>query len=1218
MGATSGKKVEPRARPHAQPQAARGAAQKCLVVGCNKTLEDDKHLLKHVQHAHGSPYAAVEEEVLLLMGITRCPNCLECRLTGAPHAVYCTPPAAVDRQELRQRIRQLLETNGLSSLSLLDHTAVTNLEIDNVFGGPPITTYKHVPQSTAVRQALTLVYSFVIERIVDIATPNRERDRWTLLLFSLPAWLQQVPATKGEGVSMTDVIAKRLELFLRGDLVALKNESQKNRAAAEERQQEPDQVNTEAYQAQRVQHLLAEGEISKAASRLASTAKVLSARDPKVQAALEGKFKLKGEQTAGADDDDGRNLPEGEAKNLEEADVKTALARTGQIGAGHSGMRISTLKMLAEQQGGLQLLTRLCNYVVNGIMRANIESALGQVVLTALSKSKPGDVRPVAVRETLLLVAGKAVLAAEQTQLQKEFGALQLAMGTQGGLEVAAHAVRGAHATAQQAGQELVTITADISNGYGSVRRKDVEQVAELLAKRKAAPLTRAYAERYVLPPTRVTPRGGHTFTVDDGVLQGDPLSPWAFCATVHPALVATREELGENGFMMAYIDDVVITAPPEAARRALQKLEEELAKKGMTIAEAKTQVLAKDETAGAEALKGLPTAQEAVLVLGVPVGVTPEAERKLAVTTAEEHNMLIEGIDALPRIQDRIILLRYSAGTKLNHLARAMPPDTSSQALQGLDDKITAALARAVMADTLDQRTRAELALPLTQGGLGVPLVEPLAPLAYFASVWAMARHPGLKDAPDITTNWLVSKDNRVSKAVEEAQENAKQVLAAVAQARALMGARKEEDRAMEQAEARATQLVQQARKDQKKKQEQQAQQPQAVNVTAAATTAAMITAGEGQEQGADAHGQISAHANDGEAQDQALVPKTYAAAATTQIRQPTQGKGKATTAAATTTAVGLVLPARPTDLAGTPIPAKLQHKLASAYAEVQRAKLFLELRDDAARAQFRSKTGPQAHLALAALPTTVATTYNNPTMVVALRTRYRMPLLPLVGLSETGHHCLCSSYNSSKDGIMLTEQHMLVCNNTRAWYDRHQAHASVWAEMAHWAHVPIEVEPKVHPLDPTDTHRYDFTVVLDGTRWCADITIRSPCTKNKVAAASRQTLHAAEEAVREKQAHYKRLVPPKEDNIIVLPAEVFGAMHPNITDLVQRICKRMADVPPEGSTWVTRTATAYWLQRLAAAQMRAVTQSALQLARDVRARSGLDEESGPLLGAY
>jgi hypothetical protein len=126
------------------------------------------------------------------------------------------------------------------------------------------------------------------------------------------------------------------------------------------------------------------------------------------------------------------------------------------------------------------------------------------------------------------------------------------------------------------------------------------------------------------------------------------------------------------------------------------------------------------------------------LVLLGAPIGSQSFIEAHLQAVVRETETALVK-VDGLRTMQCKVLLLRYAAVPRINHLLRCLQPSRTAEAARAHDRVVVDALVRYqgfAPADREDQRWRALLSLPVRGGGVGLLSAEGTAPLAYAASV--------------------------------------------------------------------------------------------------------------------------------------------------------------------------------------------------------------------------------------------------------------------------------------------------------------------------------------------------------------------------------------------------------------------------------------------------------------------------------------------------
>jgi hypothetical protein len=405
-------------------------------------------------------------------------------------------------------------------------------------------------------------------------------------------------------------------------------------------------------------------------------------------------------------------------------------------GAGHTGWTVALLKGLRTAGHiGRHATTLLLTHMLWGDMSAEVLDGLHQVLVTPLPKPN-GDIRPIAVREAPVLLLGKTVWMQDQASLLAHLGPqrhLQLGVGVPGGAEIGIHSIR----DALSCRPDFVTLCLDMQNGYGSVKRAKVKELADAIA--TAAPATKRYMDRFVLPAQRFRIRGDDAFYVTEGIVQGDPLSPWIFCALIQPTLVLAQELLREHGGqVVAFIDDIMLTGPANAVHEAAELIKSGLATVGLHFNNDKTRVLLGALVNPLQVTNlGYTTVCHCTDILGAPVG-RPDIEAKAAKDMVPTQ-LATALTTVLKDKQTQLLLLRYGLATKGTFVARTVPPAQAHETLKAVDDLVQGVLQHILgLPNRLPPNAVAETSLPIDDGGLGLTQLTVISRLAYLASVWS------------------------------------------------------------------------------------------------------------------------------------------------------------------------------------------------------------------------------------------------------------------------------------------------------------------------------------------------------------------------------------------------------------------------------------------------------------------------------------------------
>lgn len=204
-------------------------------------------------------------------------------------------------------------------------------------------------------------------------------------------------------------------------------------------------------------------------------------------------------------------------------------------------------------------------------------------------------------------------------------------------------------------GEETHTIFIDFKSAFDTLNRKEMFKELEILKVPQKLRTILEVSLKHTKAKVRFQGTTTHSFEINKGVKQGDPISPTLFNLVLEGVLRRTKLDkkniMTDQIQLIAYADDVAITASTrDGLIRAIENLDAEAQKFGMTINEAKTKYLklGKGEAKSQNFLKTKKYNFEAVSsfnYLGVTVGGTARdkvRERILKGNQAYGRNKLL------------------------------------------------------------------------------------------------------------------------------------------------------------------------------------------------------------------------------------------------------------------------------------------------------------------------------------------------------------------------------------------------------------------------------------------------------------------------------------------------------------------------------------------------------------------------------------------------
>ena len=145
-------------------------------------------------------------------------------------------------------------------------------------------------------------------------------------------------------------------------------------------------------------------------------------------------------------------------------------------GAGPSGLRIQHLIDAAEvplQTPILHSLRAIVNLLASGNAQIEIATFLAGGNITALNKSTPGDIRPIAVGEVLRRLTSKCLCAAVRAKAASFFEPYQFGVACPSGAEKIAHGLR-ACIEEHWADDDFGVLKVDMKNAFNVVSRQEI------------------------------------------------------------------------------------------------------------------------------------------------------------------------------------------------------------------------------------------------------------------------------------------------------------------------------------------------------------------------------------------------------------------------------------------------------------------------------------------------------------------------------------------------------------------------------------------------------------------------------------------------------------------------------------------------------------------------------------------------------------------------
>ena len=334
--------------------------------------------------------------------------------------------------------------------------------------------------------------------------------------------------------------------------------------------------------------------------------------------------------------------------------------------------------------------------------------------LVALGK-KDGGTRPVAVGTVLRKVVAQCIAHSIKGQLQQTFAPHQFGVGMPGGAECVLTALR-AQRAAHPEHDTLISV--DFSNAFNTVLRAQIAKQVK-----RTFPELAAWVEQTYIQPSLLTVEGRPPLCSCRGVQQGDPLGPFLFALALQPVLQLAAQRTG--AMVVAYLDDIYILGPKEAALKAFAYIEQVGGAIGLACNKRKCWTTNVDAAHSA----GIRLDRDPRVLGSWLITLRDVPKNKEALTISER-------IAHLPDPQVALLMLRFMHNSKTLYTLKTLPPGATQTVCESQMKKTKECLEVIMGLGPKKHLSDASwLQAQLPQGpGLGLLDLHGLASLAYSA----------------------------------------------------------------------------------------------------------------------------------------------------------------------------------------------------------------------------------------------------------------------------------------------------------------------------------------------------------------------------------------------------------------------------------------------------------------------------------------------------
>ena len=629
-----------------------------------------------------------------------------------------------------------------------------------------ITSIPHIPRH-ACEEWKSCFITVIREAIAKHDTERREAAFNLLLL--LPALLLTHESRKRRKPLLRDVVKRRCRLFLRGQLMELVQEREDQR------------TEHARYWARRAGRALEDAGGPTAAKhrkhiarivRLVNAGQCGKARDQLLSPGIAEPSLEVLQQLRDKHPDRQRPIDWGHISAVPSEPIlvtwdtlEEVLQTTPKLsGPGPSALRADHVKSLlyAPTLSGPDkaALAEFFNDVVNArVPQPVLDSFLTASLIPILKSPTSSDVRPVAIGETIIKIAGRCILKTSRQKINaKLMSGFQLGEGVPAGLEAVSHSIR----LLLDREPTFLALSLDMRNAFNTIRRADI---AEQLVKQdfpELIPYFKMCYDKTSKLRVRMGPGVPSEEVVSaEGTRQGDPLAGTFFnLGFLHilQALIQRFPLVTPFGIH----DDVTLVGPPAEVVAAFEWVIQAIpvttglaVQPTKTIATCPTGKPTLDTLTSADsAVQWMPPVGEPIasdgsvayiqyrpglVVAGVPIG--PEDFVVDFLTSVHTESLkLSEAINTVKAegfLQQGFLLDYFCLRPRVNHLFRSLPPRLTSDLASQHDALMLSALSTTLDTPTLDPQTVQQVRLPQSgAAGLSFTASTDVAPIAYVASM--------------------------------------------------------------------------------------------------------------------------------------------------------------------------------------------------------------------------------------------------------------------------------------------------------------------------------------------------------------------------------------------------------------------------------------------------------------------------------------------------
>ena len=283
-----------------------------------------------------------------------------------------------------------------------------------------------------------------------------------------------------------------------------------------------------------------------------------------------------------------------------------------------------------------------CSSIANGSLPGSVPELFSSSQLIALPKSN-GDVRPIAIGESLRRITAKTICRQKRSCFSNFFQPAQHGVATECGLELLHHHIQLLLAD----NPHMIVLKTDVKNAFNLIHRSHLlEQVSSC-----HPDIYLHVCQMYSHSSSLVYQQGNSIVIIpsEEGIHQGDPLGPALFSTGIHSVL-SELQDLFPSVKVLAYLDDVFLVGLEDDVLSSLENLKLAFSSIGLQISTNKCEIYSPSGSLRSD-FDDISVSSDGIIILGAPIG-SMEYVSTVCCQYAESGKRLCDQLQELGEVQ--------------------------------------------------------------------------------------------------------------------------------------------------------------------------------------------------------------------------------------------------------------------------------------------------------------------------------------------------------------------------------------------------------------------------------------------------------------------------------------------------------------------------------------------------------------------------------------